>query len=386
MPIPVQAATSAEEIAERLRSRVDDDVHRRPENMSLTIAPDGMNLDVPLLFSCRPDRGLDALPPEGVPAYTGQIRAPEVSSALDVRFWITSPGKASRLVREARHGAEDCARRPRSPYSGSDLADFDRWGWHGVQAAAKEEEFIKDSDPDILSTIVAARGGLLAEVSWRAMDPHVLPLSQETAAASVLAAVGGDPDSPAPAGASPRSVLGVMAAALPAPSAYGKNMKAWPTFDPEQDTLCPSAGFDQNVYGGAPTIRRRLAGEVSIRTDVLLLPDEQAAEQARTRPLTWSDWVNCETEDKSHVRGSHVVRPLTTGPWTGQVETFLIRRRDLSSRAAQHLVANVSVAVRHGTTMVYLRWQGPAGTDRTAALRRGRAALTRTLALLPAAG
>ncbi|MEV0344870.1 hypothetical protein AB0H88_03835 [Nonomuraea sp. NPDC050680] len=63
LPIPVQAATSAEEIAERLRSRVDDDAHRRPENMSLTIAPAGMNLDVPLLFSCWPDRGLDALPP-----------------------------------------------------------------------------------------------------------------------------------------------------------------------------------------------------------------------------------------------------------------------------------------------------------------------------------
>ena len=256
-----------------------------------------------------------------------------------------------------------------------------------MQARVKEEEFIKDGDPDILSTIVAARGGLLAEVSWRTMDPLVLPLSQETAAVSVLAAVGGDPDSPAPAGASPRSALSAMAAALPAPSSYGKDMTSWQTFDPEHDLVCPSAGFDQNVYGGAPTIRRHLTGEVSIRTDVLLLPDERAAEQARTRPLTWGDWVNCETEDKSHVRGSHLVRPLTTGPWTGEIETFVIRRRDLSPRPAHHyLVANVSVAVRHGTTMVYLRWQGPAGTDRTAALRRGRAALTRTLDLLPAAG
>ncbi|MEV1243585.1 hypothetical protein ACIBO2_10455 [Nonomuraea sp. NPDC050022] len=365
---------------------MDDDVDRRLEDMGLTVAvPAGMNLDFPLLFSCWPEHGLDALPPEGVPAYTGLLRVPEVSSALDVRFWITSPGTASRLVREARRGAEDCARQPQSDYSGSDLADFDRWGWHGVRARVNEEEYTKDGDPDIMSTIVAARGGLLAEVSWRTMDPLLLPLGPETGAVSVLAAVGGDPDSPAPAGTSPRSALSAMAAALPAPSAYGKNMKSWQTFDPEHDTVCPSAGFDQNVYGGAPTIRRRLAGEVSIRTDVLLLPDEQAAEQARTRPLGWGDWVNCEDDDKSHVSGSHLVRPLTSGPWTGEIETFVIRRRDLSSRSAHHLVANVSVAVRHGTTMVYLRWQGPAGTDRTAALRRGRAALTRTLALLPAA-
>jgi hypothetical protein len=44
------------------------------------------------------------------------------------------------------------------------------------------------------------------------------------------------------------------------------------------------------------------------------------------------------------------------------------------------------VGVRHGGTMVYLRWQAPAGTDPAAALRAGRAALTRTLDRLPTAG
>ncbi|MFI6801858.1 hypothetical protein [Streptosporangium canum] len=36
--------------------------------------------------------------------------------------------------------------------------------------------------------------------------------------------------------------------------------------------------------------------------------------------------------------------------------------------------------------MVYLRRQGPAGADPAAALRKGRAALTRTLDLLPTTG
>ncbi|MER5627331.1 hypothetical protein ABT061_40545 [Streptosporangium sp. NPDC002544] len=49
-------------------------------------------------------------------------------------------------------------------------------------------------------------------------------------------------------------------------------------------------------------------------------------------------------------------------------------------------VAHIAVAVRHGSTMVYLRWQGPARTDPAAALCRGRAALTHTLDLLPTGG
>lgn len=45
-----------------------------------------------------------------------------------------------------------------------------------------------------------------------------------------------------------------------------------------------------------------------------------------------------------------------------------------------------AVAVRHGSTMVYLRWQASDRPDPAAALRAGRAALTRTLDRLPASG
>ncbi|MGV9382862.1 hypothetical protein ACWDRB_44085 [Nonomuraea sp. NPDC003707] len=49
-------------------------------------------------------------------------------------------------------------------------------------------------------------------------------------------------------------------------------------------------------------------------------------------------------------------------------------------------VAHVAVGGRHGTTMVYLRWQGPVGTDPAAALRTGQAAIMHTLDRLPVGG
>ncbi|MEU6744287.1 GNAT family N-acetyltransferase [Streptosporangium sandarakinum] len=65
--------------------------------------------------------------------------------------------------------------------------------------------------------------------------------------------------------------------------------------------------------------------------------------------------------------------------WTGEIRMFAVRHLD-------DLIAHVAVGVRHGTTMVYLRWQGPAGSDPAAALRTGHAAIMRTLGRLPAGG
>ncbi|WP_031170564.1 hypothetical protein [Streptosporangium roseum] len=397
LPMPEDAAASAEEIADLLRGRVDDHVDRRWEDMGITYAPFALNLDAPLLHWCWPEQkpGIEArLPPEGVPAYTGQLHAEEVERPLEVRFWITSPAQASRLVAAARRGTEQCDDRPYDALS--DVADFDRWGWRGMQALVTTENWTEDGDSGARATIVAARGALLAEVSWEwefeaGGIPGRLPLLQgAAAAASVLAAVGGDPTNPAPSDA--RSAASTaMADALPPPSVYGKDMTLWSS--PEgasHDWVC-SRAFDENVYGGAPAITRRLIGEVSVREDVLFLPDEQSAEQARVRPLLWAGpdeggGRSCEIGEADSYSIGQRLEPFVKDPWVGEIEALAVRHQGEPRSIGRDSVAHVAVAVRHGSTMVYLRWQGPAGTDPAAALREGRAALTRTLDLLPTTG
>ncbi|MEV1248544.1 hypothetical protein [Nonomuraea sp. NPDC049750] len=388
LPMPKDAAASVEEIAERLRGRANDDVDRGLEDIGVTYAPYALSLNTPLLHWCWPGQGQGVearLPPEGVPGYTAQLRAGEVARPLEVRFWITSPTQATRLVAAARRGTEQCDDRP--DYALSEVADFDRWGWRGMQALVTTENWTEYGDSGARATIVAARGALLAEVSWdwefeAGGLPGRPPLLQGAAVAtSVLAAVGGAPTSPAPAGAAPAAST-AMAAALPPPSVYGEDMAPWssPT-DADHDWIC-SLAFNENVYGSAPAITRRLIGEVSVREDVLFLPDEQSAEQERVRPLLWagpgkSGGRSCDFRDAVFKNVRPRVEPFTRGPWIGEIETLA---------AGQDSVTHVAVSVRRSSTVVYLRWQGPSGTDPAAALRRGRAALTHTLDLLSTAG
>ncbi|GAA3073949.1 hypothetical protein [Streptosporangium carneum] len=397
LPMPGDAAASAEEIADRLRGRVDDHVDRSSEDMGIIYAPFALSLDAPLLHWCRPEQepGVEArLPPEGVPAYTGRLHAGEVARPLEARFWITSPARASRSVAAARRGAEQCDDRP--DYALSDVADFDRWGWRGMQALVTTDNWSEDGDSGARATIVAARGALLAEVSWEwefeaGGVPGRPPLFQGAeVAASVLAAVGGDPTGPAPSGATSAAST-AMAAALPPPSVYGENMTPWPSAeDVSHDWVC-SWAFNENVYGGAPTVTRRLIGEVSVREDVLFLPDEQSAEQARVRPLLWAGpdrggGRSCELDEASSYSVGRRLESFVKGSWVGEIETLAIRRQGEPRSIGRDSVAHVALAVQHGSTMVYLRWQGPAGTDPAAALREGRAALTHTLDLLPTTG
>ncbi|GAT71304.1 hypothetical protein PS9374_06995 [Planomonospora sphaerica] len=51
LPMPAEPAASAEEIAERLRGRVDDEVSKSRVT-DLTFAPFALGLDVPLLRWC----------------------------------------------------------------------------------------------------------------------------------------------------------------------------------------------------------------------------------------------------------------------------------------------------------------------------------------------
>jgi hypothetical protein len=156
--------------------------------------------------------------------------------------------------------------------------------------------------------------------------------------------------------------------------------------------VCPDPFFEQNAYDGAPAVTRRLIGDV--REDVLFLPDEQSAEEARVRPLTTRSGVAtetgakpCDSEDSRSYTIAPRREPFTRGPWTGEIETFAVGRPDLLHQPFDHdSVAHVAVAVRHGCTMVYLRWQASDRADPAAALRAGRAALTRTLDLLPTGG
>ncbi|WP_101790843.1 hypothetical protein [Nonomuraea indica] len=246
---------------------------------------------------------------------------------------------------------------------------------------------------------MAARGALLAEVSWEweFEAGGVLgrpPLHRgATAARSVLAAVGGATAGPAPAGPelSDAAPAASMAAALPPPSAYGKGMTPWTARgeDPRaHEWVCGEPLLEASSYGGAPAVSRRLIGEVSVREDVLFLPDEQSAERARTGPLGWNGSCRSDEDEQSYSSGPRL-EPFAQGPWTGEIKTFAVRRLDPPHRsrgAALRFVAHVAVGVRRGTTVVYLRWQGSAETDPAAALRTGRAALIRTLARLPSGG
>ncbi|MER7368982.1 hypothetical protein [Nonomuraea wenchangensis] len=387
LPMPENAASSVEEIAERLRGRVNDDVDRRWEDFGVIYPPFALGLDAPLLHWCRPEQeqGVEARqPPEGVPGYTAQLHAEEVPRPLEARFWITSPAQAVRLVEAARRGTEQCDDQP--DYALVEVTELDRGGWRGVQALVTTENWTEQGDSGARATIVAARGTLLAEVSWdwefeAGGLPGREPLHQGAVVArSVLAAVGGDPTRPAPPDGPP-AVSTAMAAALPAPSAYGKDMTVWPgPSAAAHDWLC-SWAFNETMYGGAPAVSRRLIGEVSVREDVLFLPDEQSAELARVRPLlqTGRDargGRGCEFRDKTLENTDRRLDPFARGPWVGEIETLAARRG---------AVTHMALAVRHGSTMVYLRWQGPSTMHPAAALRRGRAALTHTLDLLTAA-
>ncbi|MBT2233726.1 hypothetical protein [Nonomuraea sp. NEAU-A123] len=388
LPTPARAAASVEEIADRLRGRLDDDV---------TYAHYVALPDTPFLAWCWPKNMEARMPPDGVPAYSGELLSPEIVEPLKVRFWITSPEAAVRAVAAARRGTEECGHSSSDEFVLKDVAGFDQWGWRGMQALITTDAWTEEGDSGAQATIVAARGGLLAEVTWAwpfeaGGEParHVL-LQGAMSATSVLAAIGGDPALPAPAAAMAPSASAAMAAALPPPSAYGKDMMSWPApwDDPRSHELvCGDSFFEQNAYDGAPAVTRRLIGEVSVREDVLFLPDEHVAEQARTRPLNWGG--SClSDEGKQPYSINPRLEAFTRGPWTGEIKTFAVRRPDPPHRPKDNFrrsVAHVAMGVRRGTTMVYLRWQGPAGTDPAAALRAGRAALIRTLDRLPSGG
>ncbi|MGW2214454.1 hypothetical protein ACWCSD_05665 [Nonomuraea sp. NPDC001684] len=139
------------------------------------------------------------MPPDGVPAYSGKLLLPELDEPLEVRFWITSPKAAIRAVATARRGTAECGR------SGDDVlkdvTGFDQWAWRGVQALVTMAAWTEHADPGAQATIVAARRGLPAEVTWAwpfemdgEPDPRVL-LQSTASATSVPAAVGGAPAS-----------------------------------------------------------------------------------------------------------------------------------------------------------------------------------------------
>ncbi|WP_344219893.1 hypothetical protein [Nonomuraea bangladeshensis] len=382
LPMSERSAVSIEEIAERLRQHLDDD----PTYASYVTRP-----DTPLFPWCWPEDVETRMPPAGVPGYSGRLLLPDVDE-LEVRFWITSPQAAGRAVAAARRGTGEC--------SGEDalksVTDFDRWGWRGMQTLTTTENWTEDGDSGARGTVVAARGGLLAEVSWgwpfaAGGEPDLRPLNQGVAlAGSVLAAVGGVSARPVPAPTA-RTASVVVAAALPPPAAYGKEMAVWPLpgdTPGSHERVCADPFHEQIAYAGAPAAIRRLDGEVSVAEGVLFLPDEQSAEQARSELLGWSGW--CSSDDAELIYSVNPgLEPFTRGPWTGEIRTFAVRRPDPPSGlkgALRRSVAHVALGMRHGTTMVYLRWQGPVGDDPAAALRTGRAALIRTLDRLPASG
>ncbi|NUP01007.1 MAG: hypothetical protein HOW59_24110 [Nonomuraea sp.] len=134
LPMSERAAVSIEEMAERLRRHLDDD----PTYAAFVTSP-----DTPLFPWCWPENVETRMPPAGVPAYSGRLLLPDMDEPLAVRFWITSSQAAVRAVAEARRGTGEC--------SGEDalksVIDFDRWGWHGMQALTTTENWTETATP-----------------------------------------------------------------------------------------------------------------------------------------------------------------------------------------------------------------------------------------------
>ncbi|GGQ22317.1 hypothetical protein GCM10010140_60770 [Streptosporangium pseudovulgare] len=162
------------------------------------------------------------MPPEGVPAYSGKLLLPELDEPLEVRFWITSPQVAVDAVAATRHGTEECGRSGHDVLKG--VAGFDRSGWRGVQALVTTDAWTEDGYPGAGATIVAARGGLPAEVTWAwpfevdgEPDPYVL-LQGTASATSVPAAVGREGSGRSPCSTSmTRSLMSPWACAMAPP-------------------------------------------------------------------------------------------------------------------------------------------------------------------------
>ncbi|MEU6789038.1 hypothetical protein ABZ912_58495 [Nonomuraea angiospora] len=244
--------------------------------------------------------------------------------------------------------------------------------------------------------MVASRGSLLAEVSWswpteHGEGPDAVRGAQGVAAvASVLAAVGGDPEGQNPG---PTGRTAALAAALPPPSAYGKGVTLWDGVK-DPDLTCTISLDRKRMPSAVPALARMLTGRVTVSEEVAVLPDEKTAEKTRRLLVTPEDElksydgktfvVPCDQQhDDQYVRVPYTIEPFTRGPWTGELAGLAVRRAGLPPRpTSRDSVAHVEVAVRRGTTVARLTWQGPAGKDLAAAVREGRQAVARTLDLL----
>ncbi|NJP98470.1 hypothetical protein HCN51_55165 [Nonomuraea sp. FMUSA5-5] len=384
LPVSADAVMSAEEIAERLRGHLDEDSMADGQ-------PPAASLDGPLMSLCGQGDSLREGPsPQGVPAYSAQLKVVELPVSLSVRFWLAPPAQANGLLETVREAAEGCVH----DFTDATIGDYARDGWRGTLMAIAGPHNSDNSDWAVDGVVVAARGSLLAEVSWYwptgyGEGPDADGVRQGVAAvASVLATVGGDPDGPSP-GVTGRTAT--LAAELPPPSAYGKGVRLWDGVG-DPDLTCAIALNRSHLPSAVPVVARTLTGRVTVREEVAVLPDEETAERTRRRLLVIPEdklksydgnifVTPCnKQEDDQYLRVPYTVEPFTRGPWNGELASLAVRRSDLPLHPTYHdSVAHVTVAVRHGTVVVLLTWQGPAGRDLAGAVREGREAVSRTL-------
>jgi hypothetical protein len=245
--------------------------------------------------------------PVGTPVYRAVLGSER--NPVPVRFHVLdAPEQAQRAVAAAQEAAGSC--RPKledvssaGGYVSSEtvVEDYHRDGWRGVAAVARGRRGPEESGaalalPFTVVSAVAARGVVLAEVSWnidgrspgRDPDPDWEKDGREEVA-RLLREVGGDPSGAAPQKPDPDSPVLAAMKSLPPLESYGTGTSSDPSADFLVNQPCGlgSQVHYPHVAGGTAQAGRTLAGpEAHVEEVVVLHPSRRKAREYLQSRLT----------------------------------------------------------------------------------------------------
>ncbi|MFD0476057.1 hypothetical protein ACFQ0B_53435 [Nonomuraea thailandensis] len=300
--------------------------------------------------------------PQAFPALVAHLKT---DPPVHARFMLLpDPARAAGLVARAAEVARGCA----GPASGTlgeameaetTVSAFDRGGWSGVQVITSGRRGSDTDDPFFHKPFttgqsVVHQGAWVVELGWDIRGGFGSPDGDWAATGlkvseSVLAVADGAVTAPRAQDRMTR-----LTHALPAPGAYGEQVRIWPEpGEPRQyreegdgppmsnDLSCGTMSSRERLPGFLPSAERSLLGEVAVHEMVSVAPDEQQAERLRRGwlhdgtgssapdPCAYSGpgFVHSEETEAKGVAPS--VTAFRHGEWTGRSSGSprVIRRR-----------------------------------------------------------